>query len=138
MTPADLPRNYATRITVTPAGEWIWCGAVSDSGYPTISIAGKTQLAHRAVYKMLVGPIPAGLTLDHVRARGCTTTLCVWPAHLEPVTSRVNNLRGNSPAAVNYRKDKCIRGHAFDLFNTSWRVGGGRACRQCAHDRGAA
>ena len=49
---------------------------------------------HRVVYEHRVGPIPKGLDLDHVKARGCRSRACVNPAHLEPVTTRVNVLRG--------------------------------------------
>jgi len=30
--------------------------------------------------------IPEGMTIDHVKARGCTSTLCVNPHHLEMVS----------------------------------------------------
>lgn len=41
----------------------------------------------------LVGPIPDGLTLDHVVAWGCRHKNCVNPAHLEPVTAAENTRR---------------------------------------------
>jgi hypothetical protein len=34
-------------------------------------------LAHRYAYTLLVGPISDGFTIDHVKDRGCTSTLCV-------------------------------------------------------------
>lgn len=50
-------------------------------------------LAHRAVYDEIVGPIPYGLTLDHL----CANPPCVNPAHMEPVTPGENRKRGGSP-----------------------------------------
>lgn len=41
---------------------------------------------HRVAYALLIGPIPDGLTIDHVVARGCTSKLCCNPQHLEPIT----------------------------------------------------
>lgn len=87
--------------------------------------------AHRIVYREVVGPIPAGLVLDHVKARGCTWRDCINPAHLEPVTNRVNTLRGESFAAVNAAKEACDHGHPFDLLNTYYPPDGRRQCRTC-------
>jgi hypothetical protein len=109
-----------SRVT-TPAGEkygdFYW-------GPPRIHIQ-----AHRAAYELLVGPIPAGLTLDHL----CRTTLCVNPEHLEPVTMRENALRGKGPTAVNARKTHCKRGHEFTPENTYVYPRGGRECRTCSN-----
>lgn len=43
--------------------------------------------------------------------------------HLEPVTPRVNTLRGAGVTAVNARKTSCKRGHPF--------ANGRRVCHQC-------
>jgi hypothetical protein len=51
----------------------------------------------------------------------------VNPRHLEPVTQRENILRGQSFAAKNARKTKCLNGHVFD----SLRQRGGRNCNTC-------
>jgi len=76
-------------------GCWIWTGARSPLGYGAVSCGGGvTRRAHRATYELLVGPIPEGMQLDHVKARGCTSTACVNPAHLEPVTNAENTRRG--------------------------------------------
>jgi hypothetical protein len=87
------------------------------------------------VFATLVGPIPPGLVLDHVQARGCAWNCCVNPAHLEPVTNRVNILRGTSFAAVNFAKTNCgACGEPYDLINCYvWR--GRRDCRACIRRR---
>lgn len=45
---------------------------------------------HTWIYENTVGPIPSGMELDHVAARGCMSTLCINPEHLEPVTHKTN------------------------------------------------
>jgi len=61
--------------------------------------------------------------------------LCCRPDHLEPVTVRVNTLRGRSFSAINAAKSECIHGHPFDLLSTYWRPDGHRDCRICLRDR---
>jgi hypothetical protein len=48
------------------------------------------QVAHRAYYEERYGPLPSGVQLDHL----CRTPACVNPEHLEPVSARINTLRG--------------------------------------------
>lgn len=87
-------------------------------------------MAHRVVYEHELGPIPAGLTLDHL----CRVRSCVNPAHLEPVTIGVNVLRGNTFAARQVALTACPAGHPYDVTNTYVRQGerrGERECRTC-------
>lgn len=65
---------------------WLWQGATTRGGYGHLKIKGRNKRAARVLYELLVGPIPAGLTLDHL----CRVRLCVHPAHLEPATNAVN------------------------------------------------
>lgn len=95
---------------------WIWRGAYSGASsrsgrYGAFTTRGRKRLAHRVAYELLVGPIPRGLVIDHVRAWGCENTLCVNPLHLEAVTNRENVLRGVGYSALNARKTHCPRGH---------------------------
>lgn len=48
----------------------------------------KVLRAHRLSYMAFIGPIPAGLEVDHL----CFNKLCVEPSHLEAVT-QAENLR---------------------------------------------
>src|SRR5262245_848127 len=51
---------------------WLWTGFIRPDGYVTVSLQGKHFLAHRILYELVVGPIPQGLTLDHLcRNRSC-------------------------------------------------------------------
>lgn len=117
---------------------WPFTGHVRADGYGWFWLDGRNHYAHRVAYLLVVGPIPEGLTLDHVKARGCTRRDCCNPAHLEPVTMRENLLRGESLQAHNSRKTHCVNGHPFDAENTIQRTrpGGGRKCRAC-RDRSA-
>jgi len=99
----------------------------TKSGYVHMS---RGRLAHRAVYEALVGPIPKGLSLDHL----CRNRACVNPEHLEPVSLVENVMRGVSPHAVNARKTHCAHGHAFTAENT-YMVRGERVCRACGRER---
>ena len=68
---------------------WEWTGS-KNRGYGKISMKDNTTiLAHRAMYEMLVGPIPAHLELDHL----CRNKSCVNPEHLEPVTHIENQIQ---------------------------------------------
>lgn len=130
---ADLPGHLAAQIAIDPvSGCWVWTGSTDKDGYGRYSGEG----VHRLVYRLLVGEIPADRPqLDHVAALGCVYRACCWPAHLEPVTSRTNTMRGNSFAAVNAAKAACDHGHPFDAANTYIRPDGHRDCRACVRRR---
>lgn len=126
---SDLPAGLAKRITIDPDGGcWRVGGYHDEDGYTYYAGEG----AHRAAYKHLVGEIPTGRQLDHVRLLGCAWRDCCWPVHLEPVTPRINTMRGRSFAVVNALKDKCgACGTEYDLINTYFKPDGGRDCRRC-------
>lgn len=104
-------------------------------GYACIKIRNRHEFVHRVVYTYCVGPIPTGLSLDHVASRGCRYRNCGNPYHLEPVTHRENVMRGNSIPAFNAQKTHCKRGHPFTEENTIILGGRNRACRVCASER---
>lgn len=98
-------------IDMQPNGCWQWTGAIDKDGYGHFGPEhGKRVRAHRWAYEKYVGPIPAGLTLDHL----CNRPGCVNPGHLIPATVGANMLRGSSPSAVNARKSECPKGHPLD------------------------
>lgn len=126
---ADLPERIRLKID-DASGCWIWMGA-KGGGHPgdrygLVKLQGKLRLAHRVVFELLSGPIPEGLTLDHL----CRTRLCVNPVHLEPVSLKENILRGKGVTAVNAAKTACVNGHEFTPENT-YRHKIGRGCRAC-------
>ena len=75
---------------------WEWTADRAKSGHGRIRVDGRTQMAHRIAYELLVGPIPEGLELDHL----CRNTCCVNPDHLDPVTHLENMRRGFSPSMI--------------------------------------
>jgi len=121
------------RTRVDEHGCWRWTAGIGTEGYGRWWHGSRrVRLAHRASYELLVGPIDAGLQLDHL----CRVRECVNPAHLEPVSPRINLLRSEAPAAVNARKEACLRGHPFTEANTYSRQAlGTRACRECQRQR---
>jgi hypothetical protein len=108
---------------------WLWLGSKSVEGYGLINPgrSGGTSKAHRVSYEISVGPIPDGLTIDHL----CRTPGCVNPSHLEPVTHRENILRGGGWAAQNARKTHCVNDHEFTAATTRVNRQGKRVCREC-------
>lgn len=117
-------QRKAFSYTVDPdTGCWIWDHVKDRHGYGHFSHVG----AHRWSYELHVGPIPEGLSLDHL----CRNPPCVNPDHLEPVTHRENVLRGVSPCAQHARQTHCKRGHPLSGDNLRLRPNGHRACREC-------
>jgi len=109
---------------------WIWRGALNNAGYPmTTGPDAKNHSAHRLAYELVRGPVPRGLTLDHL----CMVRKCVNPHHLDPVTIRENILRSpNSIAGKNARKTHCIHGHELTPENTRLsKDGRHRSCKIC-------
>ena len=105
---------------------WVWQAETWD-GYGYFHLHHHQVKAHRWVYEHMMGPIPAGLELDHL----CRNRSCVNPAHLEPVTHRVNVLRGLCPPAVNARKTHCVKGHEYTPENTYTYPDGRKWCLTC-------
>jgi hypothetical protein len=81
---------------------WEWTGTITAQGYGQLRANGRLQKAHRFVYEWLVGPIPDGLTLDHL----CRNRRCVNPEHMEPVSLQTNLARG----MAKYRTGRDERG----------------------------
>jgi hypothetical protein len=129
MREAVLPERIATKLAPGPSGCWLWTAAVDADGYGRVRWLGRNALAHRVVYELLRGPIPAGLTLDHL----CRNRACVNPDHLQPVALATNVLRGEGVGVRNAEKTHCKHGHPFDAENTYIKQGK-RACRQCGRE----
>lgn len=112
-----LPRiptdeRFESKVNKLPNGGcWLWIGNVDGKGYGRFRDYAKRRqvLAHRWSYERHLGPIPDGMSLDHL----CRKPSCVNPAHLEPVSIRVNILRGQGAGMRNAAKTHCPQGHEF-------------------------
>ena len=126
--PATLPTRFTDK-TRLDGDCLVWTGCLNSRGYGCFGWGrkGRNVLAHRFAYEVLVGPIPDGLTVDHL----CRRRTCVNVAHMEVVTNLVNVMRGQSPSAINARQTHCKNGHPFDLLNTYITSQGKRQCRAC-------
>ena len=115
------------------SGCWIFIGAwVYGYGWFGVS-ASEIRTAHIVAWRLLRGPVPEGLELDHL----CRNRACCNPAHLEPVTHTVNVLRGVSPFALKAKQEFCLRGHKLDGANAYRRKDRPhtRMCVQCGNER---
>lgn len=142
------PAKFWSKVKICGPDEcWPWIAGCLTVGYGSFRYQNKHHLAHRFAYELLVGPIPAGLTLDHlchawdascVRGNGCRHRRCVNPEHLEAVSREENIRRAGraGQAAIHAAQTHCHKGHSLQGENLK-RGGrpGSRTCRQCAIER---
>ena len=111
---------------------WNWTGAKSDQGYGNIEVRRRVpEGVHRISYRWAKGDIPDGMEIDHL----CRNRACVNPVHLEAVTRRVNQLRGDAFAAREARLTHCPKGHPYSIENTYRYPSGSRRCRRCNREQ---
>jgi hypothetical protein len=103
----------------------VYTGPTRPDGY----LQKGGRYIHRIAYEVAYGPIPEGLTIDHL----CRNRRCVNAEHLEAVTGKENTLRGEAISAINIRKTHCVHGHEFTEENTyrAPSMPNERVCRIC-------
>ena len=134
-----IVERLAARTVVDPAtGCHLWTGPLTHNGYARPSGVDRTKrvMAHRLAWEIANGPIPAGLTIDHL----CRVRHCINPDHLEAVTIQENLRRGlGTLGRANAAKTHCPVGHEYTPENTytatNWAGGISRGCRRCSLDR---
>lgn len=131
-TPVPAHVRIMARVEmVTESGCWIYIGALDPKGYARVGVGStldgtaRLEMAHRVIYEHYRGPIPAGLTLDHVKAR-CLCRACVNPWHTEPVTNVENVMRSDGAGARHARQTECPK-----CGGPYVSVGRQRICRPC-------
>lgn len=125
-----LADRFHAKYDIDENGCWIWNSKLRADGYGVIwggVEEGREVRAHRLSYELHHGPIPEGLTVDHV----CRVRACVNPDHLRLLERGENVLAGIGPAAVNARKTICKRGHALTEDNVYITRAGYRNCKTC-------
>lgn len=136
---SKLREKFESKISPEPmSGCWLWAGSDDGRrGYGRFRNVNGTRQAHRISYEMYVGPIPAGLEIDHK----CKNPSCVNPQHLRPVTREENMatadkrglaLGGPANGRRNRAKTHCAHGHAYTPENTiAAKNGTARGCKTC-------
>lgn len=99
---------------------WSWKAARNGKGYGNY----RSRSAHVVAFELAKGPVPDGLTIDHL----CANRSCVNPAHLEAVALQ-ENIRRHAA-----KQTHCVHGHP--LFGDNVRLckrpdGVRRRCRTC-------
>lgn len=122
------PERFWEKVQKTDSC-WLWTGAKSSAGYGTFNLGDNRgyDYAHRVAYRLLAGPIPDGLVIDHL----CRVRHCCNPDHLEPVDPAENVRRGLAPYGL---RTECRHGHDIaDTTNVYVQPGlTGHRCRACA------
>ena len=124
---ADLVKRRSSSM---PTDCWIYTGYIDKDGYGSVMMNRKVYRVHCAVYEHFRGVIPEGLEIDHL----CRNRACANPDHLEPVTRRINQLRGETFSALNSLKTYCPKGHSYSGENLYVDPKGGRRCITCGRE----
>lgn len=94
---------------------WLWTGAPNSTGYGAMSLEGHRDYVHRHSYRLVNGPIPDSMEVDHK----CHNRLCVRPDHLRVVTHTEN--AQNHQGAMRDSKSG-IRGVWWSKQHRAWAV----------------
>ena len=132
MTRVDPLDRFAAFVALSDHGCLLWQGGQDQDGYGIFWADGTSHRAHLWYWRLVVGPIPHGMTLDHL----CRTPACVLPSHLEVVTVGENTRRGVAAQrrSLVLRPDqaKCAKGlHDWTPENTNRPPSGHRYCVPC-------
>jgi hypothetical protein len=131
LSPKDVSRFWSKVVIDTAQTCWLWQAARSKDGYGVMRVGDTFCYAHRIVYTLFHGQIPADMVIDHT----CRTPHCVNPNHLEVVTNEENVRRGST------RMTTCRKGHPRDEVHSytvelkrNGRSYTRRLCRPCQRE----
>jgi len=93
----------------------LWIGRCDKKGYGVIKQGSKDYRAHRYLWEMVKGKIPAGLSVLHK----CDVRCCVNTNHLFLGTQKDNMADcSKKKRFANAKKTHCKNGHAYSIENT--------------------
>ena len=130
-TPLPVVLRLMSNYDIDEHGCWISRYSTGSHGYsqigwqPTGARRSVMRLGHRVAYEAANGPIPEGMTVDHI----CRVRRCINPDHLRLLTN-VENGRLNAQ----FLKTHCVHGHPFDEANTRRDKHGWRRCLTCQRE----
>ena len=134
MSVQDPPRRVVERVlakvAMGPRGCHVSTYSVASHGYAQVGWQedGKriVTLCHRVIWSYFRGPIPQGMTVDHM----CKNRRCVRLMHLRMIPNLENARR---TSGRDWELGQCIQGHDDSIY---WRPSGpGRKkgyCSACA------
>ena len=110
--PSTPPIERIAARTVIDGTCWRFTGCHDRGGYGRITVGSRKDgtrrltSVHQVSFVHFHGPVPEGMEIDHVRARGCRFTDCWNPDHLEAV-SHAENLKNErvNPACHDRRTE---------------------------------
>ena len=124
MTRMSVKERFSSKVEENSDGCHEWAAGTSQ-GYGRFAMkAGDVRYAHRVAWEMEHGPIPDGMTLDHL----CLNKRCVNPDHLE-IVSRGENVQRHFRAMTVCKSGR----HEFTHENTII-YRGRRRCRACENE----
>lgn len=126
-TPRNTLATVLDRVVIEPDGCCRWTGTLDIGGYGQVGWHGRVWAVHRLLYQHFIGPVPPGLTLDHL----CRNRACCNPWHLEPVTNHQNILRGTVPSA---NRELCKNG-VHDITTVGSLFTDSDGCERCVECR---
>ena len=123
---------FASRINKTDTC-WLWTSNLSQKGYGRFMRKNNRMKAHRWAYEHFIGPIPEGLTIDHL----CKVKSCVNPKHLEAVTNEENIMRYHKGRQdlYDWENGSCKNGHSLSIVGFRERPKKGRECMGCRKEQ---
>lgn len=144
--PDSLVERLLTHREVSPEGCWLYTRYCNPDGYAEATYHDAERhsfhvFVHRLVYMRFAGDVDDDDQIDHtchdpkvclVPPKECPHRRCFNPAHLEPVSSAINNKRSGGLSAINGAKECCVRNHEFTPGNTHITPLGERRCKACA------
>lgn len=112
---------------------WEWLGSDNGTEYGKFWLNNETKYAHRISYFLAYGNIEDGYQIDHL----CKNRKCVNPNHLEKVTVKINNNRGNSFSGKRIKRTHCSKGHLLsdDNLCENYLARGLRVCKICKQEQ---